>query len=416
MSKKYLTHVNLNKNELQNAVIQPLATAPSSPVEGQIYYDTADDTVYVWANGAWLDLGASGGAGGANLTYSRTATTVTVESDTGTDATLPAADTDNAGVMTDAMFDKLAGIEAAADVTDADNVGSSIHGASAKTTPVDADTMPLIDSAASNVLKKVTWANIKATLKTYIDSMSSSFTNKTFDANGTGNSLSNVEVADFAGSAIITAAEGVGSNNNDTSLPTTAAVKAYADAVVGAADAMRYLGAIDASSNPNYPTAVVGDTYKISVAGKIGGASGLVVEVGDTIIATADNGGGNQATVGASWNVLQTNTVAASETVAGTVELATVAEAQAKTDTARAVTPAGLTDFTRKFTATIGDNSATQIDVTHNFGTKEVMTQVRQASDDAVVECDVTNFSTNVVRLNFAVAPASSALKVVVIG
>ena len=56
-------------------------------------------------------------------------------------------------------------------------------------------------------------------------------TNKTFDANGTGNSLSNVEVADFAGSAIITAAEGVSGNNNDTSIPTTAAVKAYVDAV-----------------------------------------------------------------------------------------------------------------------------------------------------------------------------------------
>lgn len=71
----------------------------------------------------------------------------------------------------DAMDTKLDGIEANADVTDAGNVGSSIDGASAKTTPVDADTMPLIDSAASNVLKKVTWANIKATLKTYFDTL-----------------------------------------------------------------------------------------------------------------------------------------------------------------------------------------------------------------------------------------------------
>lgn len=45
----------------------------------------------------------------------------------------------------------------------------SINAATAKTTPVDADTMGLIDSAASNVLKKVTWANIKATLKSYFD-------------------------------------------------------------------------------------------------------------------------------------------------------------------------------------------------------------------------------------------------------
>jgi hypothetical protein len=71
----------------------------------------------------------------------------------------------------DAMETKLAGIETAADVTDAGNVGSSIHGATAKTTPVDADTLPLIDSAASNVLKKVTWANVKATLKTYFDTL-----------------------------------------------------------------------------------------------------------------------------------------------------------------------------------------------------------------------------------------------------
>lgn len=75
------------------------------------------------------------------------------------------------GLMTAAYASKLDGIEAAADVTDAGNVGSSIHGATAKTTPVDGDTMPLIDSAASNVLKKVTWANIKATLKTYFDTL-----------------------------------------------------------------------------------------------------------------------------------------------------------------------------------------------------------------------------------------------------
>jgi hypothetical protein len=75
-------------------------------------------------------------------------------------------------------------------------------------------------------------ANYSNTTSAFITAASTStLTNKTFDANGTGNSLSNVEVADFAGSAIITAAEGVGSNDNDTSIPTTAAVKAYVDAV-----------------------------------------------------------------------------------------------------------------------------------------------------------------------------------------
>jgi hypothetical protein len=53
----------------------------------------------------------------------------------------------------------------------ATNVGAIVHAAAAKVTPVDADTLPLIDSAASNALKKVTWANIKATLKTYFDTL-----------------------------------------------------------------------------------------------------------------------------------------------------------------------------------------------------------------------------------------------------
>lgn len=45
------------------------------------------------------------------------------------------------------------------------NVASVTHAATSKTTPVDADELPLIDSAASNVLKKLTWANLKAALK-----------------------------------------------------------------------------------------------------------------------------------------------------------------------------------------------------------------------------------------------------------
>jgi len=62
---------------------------------------------------------------------------------------------------------KLAGIEAAADVTDAVNVGTSIHGAAPKASLVDGDKFAIIDSEAANVLKTSLWSVIKATLKTY---------------------------------------------------------------------------------------------------------------------------------------------------------------------------------------------------------------------------------------------------------
>lgn len=131
-------------------------------------------------------------------------------------------------------------------------------------------------------------------------------TNKTINA--ANNTISNLDVADFDAAAIVTSGEGIASNDNDTTLPTSAAVKAYADGILAANDAMVYQGVVDASTNPNYPAADAGDTYRISVAGKIGGASGPNVEVGDMIICLTDStAAGDHATVGSNWNIIQTN-------------------------------------------------------------------------------------------------------------
>jgi hypothetical protein len=48
------------------------------------------------------------------------------------------------------------------------DIAAVTHAATGKTTPVDADEMPIVDSAASNVLKKVTFANLKAWVKSWI--------------------------------------------------------------------------------------------------------------------------------------------------------------------------------------------------------------------------------------------------------
>lgn len=96
--------------------------------------------------------------------------------------------------------------------------------------------------------------------------------------------------------------------NSDARIATQKAVKAYADALIAANDAMVYKGATDCSASPNYPAADAGWTYRVGVAGKIGGSSGIVVEAGDMFICLVDGtASGNQATVGSHWNVIQTN-------------------------------------------------------------------------------------------------------------
>lgn len=139
-------------------------------------------------------------------------------------------------------------------------------------------------------------------------SSTTTFTNKTIDANGTGNSITNLEVADFAGSAIVTEAEGLNSSDNDTSVPTTAAVKDYADSLIAANDAMVFKWVVDCSTNPDYPAADRWHVYKVSVAGKIGGWSWPNVEVGDTLLCITDStASGNHATVGSERVIIQVN-------------------------------------------------------------------------------------------------------------
>lgn len=59
-TRKYLANIDLNQNELQNPVIQNLASAPASPKKGQQYFNTTDNTLYVYTGTAWLNALAQG--------------------------------------------------------------------------------------------------------------------------------------------------------------------------------------------------------------------------------------------------------------------------------------------------------------------------------------------------------------------
>lgn len=132
-----------------------------------------------------------------------------------------------------------------------------------------------------------------------------------------------------ADSGVAPSTDGTFASNSDAKLPTEKAVKAYVDGILDALNGVQYKGGIDASANPNYPAASAGHLYVITVAGKIGGASGTTVEAGDMILCKTDStASGNQATVGSNWNVAQTNIVGALVSANNLSDLASAATAR----------------------------------------------------------------------------------------
>jgi hypothetical protein len=97
-------------------------------------------------------------------------------------------------------------------------------------------------------------------------------------------------------------------NVADPSTDQDVATKHYADLISAGLNAVIFKGVIDCSGNPNYPAADRGFAYIISVAGKIGGASGIDVLARDLIIClTNGTPSGDQAAVGDEWTIVAAN-------------------------------------------------------------------------------------------------------------
>jgi hypothetical protein len=102
----------------------------------------------------------------------------------------------------------------------------------------------------------------------------------------------------------------------------------------------------------------------------------------------------------------------ATTTNKGIVELATDAETNALTDTARAVTPAGLARL--RYAAT-GSGTADSWNVIHDLNSLDVIVQLYQVSTGDTVECDVTRTDVNSVTLGFCASQDLTDLRVLII-
>lgn len=219
-----------------------------------------------------------------------------------------------------------------------------------------------------------------------------------------------------AGTMVKRDASGDFSVNTPTS-PNHPATKDYVDTLVSSG--MIIKGATDCSANPDYPIAVVGDTYHVSVGGRIGGATGPKVENGDVYICIVANAAaGDHATVGSNFVIVQRNDVYATDAIIGNMRFATAAEVAAGTATDVAVTPADVATMVNSaggaYTETLSSGS-TSYTITHNLG-GTVHVAVYNKTSGEYVQTAVTRTDDNVIVIGVNVALAVDHAVTVIYG
>lgn len=191
------------------------------------------------------------------------------------------------------------------------------------------------------------------------------------------------------------------------------------------ASGLEYKGDIDASANPNYPAATPGDVYLVSVAGKIGGASGKDVSVGNMLVNKTASAAGTQAAVGANWTVIQSDLDQASETISGFTRYSTPAEALAGTNDASAMTPLKVQskinatavkfDVSQSLTgpqqvqARANINAADDANTVHKTGSESIAGAKTFTSEVTVPTATLGGSAPNKTQMDSAIAAAQAA-------
>lgn len=361
---KFLTNIDLNKNQIVNVAVHNNAGNPSSPVQGQIYFDTTAGVkkLYLYNGTAWIDLTGdiTSVIAGAGLTGGGTGGDVTLD-----------VNVDNAT------------IEINADIVRVKDLGIT--------------TAKLNDGAVTTIKlgdNQVTLSKL------------AQVANNTVLGNTSGATANVAEVTVVTDLA----------NASTTTLATSSAIKAYIDANVGG------LGNLEGSWNPASGAFPVGSTpsagtkkgdYWYSTGP--GTTGGVTFNVGDVIIAKVDNA---STTLASDWIQLEVNRDQAGESVLGVARIATQAETNAGVNDIAYVTPLKLVTYLSNavggYAANVGNASATSFTLTHSLGTRDVTVLIYDNATYEQVYADVVMTSTSVVTVTFATAPASNAYRVVI--
>jgi hypothetical protein len=478
MSRKFLVSIDLNKNELQNAVIQNLATAPSTPLAGQVYYNTGDNQLYIYNGTRWEVAGNAVTSGALSArpsassvdtgtiyyatdnylfyysngsTWQQTNAFGSVVTETsygqssadGTSTNYARADhTHGTPALGTATPNAIAGDTASAGsatvpskedhthafipAEDLSMAGFKLTNVATPTVSTDAANKQYVDDVAQGL--NIHAASYAATTA----NLNATYNNGT---SGVGATLTN------AGAQAAFATDGTTPSLNDRILvknqTTTSQNGIYTLTTVGSGSTNWVL---TRATDFDTPTEIAGGDFTFVDNGTSLANTGWVcinevTTVGtDPIVFEQFSGAG---TYTASNGVLLTGTNFTFAPRSGyglqtgasgaEIKLATTSGLNLSSDLA---VGAGLgisvltntvaidTDVVvRKFNANVGDGSATSYTITHNLGTRDVQVTVYDASSPyAEVICDVNHATTNTITLLFSVAPTSNQYRVVVQG